>query len=231
VRIHYLQHVASEGPGSIRQWAEGRGHLLTSTPLYRGETLPDVKGFDWLVVMGGPMSANNESAHPWLVAEKKLIGRAIAGQKVVLGICLGAQLIANVLGATVYKNRCAEIGWFPVRLTRAAAGSEVFGFLPEIVRVFHWHGETFDLPPGATHIAESEACANQAFVHGSRVIGIQFHPESTRESVEGILGQSAADLVPGPFVQSRREVLASDEEYAELRAVMFGILDRLATVV
>jgi GMP synthase (glutamine-hydrolysing) len=192
--------------------------------------LPDVKSFDWLVIMGGPMSANDESAHPWLVAEKKLIGRAIVEQKVVLGICLGAQLIANVLGATVFKNRFPEIGWFPVRLTHAARSSEVFGFLPEIVRVFHWHGETFDLPSGARHIAESEACANQAFVHGSRVIGIQFHPESTRESVQGILEQSASDLVPGHFVQSRQEVLASDEYYEELRAVMFGILDRLAAV-
>jgi GMP synthase (glutamine-hydrolysing) len=174
------------------------------------------------------MSANDESAHPWLVPEKSLIGHAIAEQKVVLGICLGAQLIANVLGATVCRNRFPEIGWFPVRLTDAARSSDVFGFLPEIVRVFHWHGDTFDLPSGATHIAESEACANQAFVYGSGVIGLQFHPESTRESVRGILEQSDADLVPGPYVQSRLEVMGSDGDYEELRAVMFGILDRLA---
>ncbi len=230
VRIHYLQHVSSEGPGSIRQWAEEGGHHLTSTQLYRREALPDVKSFDWLVIMGGPMSANDEAAHPWLIAEKKLIARTIAEQKVVLGICLGAQLIANVLGSAVYRNRFPEIGWLSVRLTQAAKSSQLFGFLPETVRVFHWHGETFDLPSGATRIAESAACANQAFMDGPKVIGIQFHPESTRESVQGILEQSGADLVPGPYVQSCQSVLGSDQDYEDLRAIMFGILDRLAAV-
>lgn len=229
MRIHYLQHVPSEGPGSIRQWAETGGHHLTSSQLYGGEALPDLKSFDWLVIMGGPMSVNDEFAYPWLAAEKRLIGQAIAEQKVVLGICLGAQLIAGVLGAKVYRNRFPEIGWFPVRLTPETRNSQVFGFLPEELRVFQWHGETFDLPSGATLIAESESCANQAFVRGSRVIGIQFHPESTRESVQGILEQSAADLVLGPYVQSRQNVLGSDEDYERLRTVMFGILDRLAS--
>jgi len=177
------------------------------------------------------MSANDEDARPWLVAEKRLIRRAIAEQKVVLGICLGAQLVANALGAAVYRNRFAEIGWLPVRLTPEARRSPLFGFLPETLRVFHWHGETFDLPAGATRIAESEACANQAFIHGTRVIGIQFHPEATRESVLGILEESAADLVPGPYVQSRLSVLGADENYEMLQPVMFGILDRLAAAI
>ncbi len=225
-----MQHVSSEGTGSIREWAETGRHHLTSTQLYRGESLPDVKSFDWLVIMGGPMSANDEFVCPWLIAEKKLIGRAIEDQKVVLGICLGAQLIANVLGSAVYRNRSPEIGWFPVRLTRAGMNTDVFGFLPETIRVFHWHGETFDLPSGATHIAQSEACVNQAFAYGPRVVGIQFHPEATPDSVQGILDQSAADLVPGPYVQSRQDLLGSDADYEGIRAIMFGILDRLASV-
>jgi GMP synthase-like glutamine amidotransferase len=229
VRIHYLQHVASEDPGSIRQWAEAGEYNLTSTHLYRGEASPDLKDFDWLVVMGGPMSVNDVSAHPWLIAEKSLIAQAIAEQKVVLGICLGAQLIASAMGAEVYRNRFPEIGWLPVRLTPEAGNSQLFGFLPEVVRVFHWHGETFNLPAGATRIAESDACANHAFVYGTRVIGMQFHPESTRESVRAILAESAADLAPGPYVQSRRSILGTDEDYNNLRSVMFGILDRLAS--
>ena len=178
--------------------------------------------------MGGPMSVNDESAHPWLIAEKSLIAQAIAEQKVVLGICLGAQLIASAMGAEVYRNRFPEIGWLPVRLTPEAGNSQLFGFLPGVVRVFHWHGETFNLPAGATRMAESDACANQAFVYGTRVIGMQFHPESTRESVRAILAESAADLAPGPYVQSRRSILGTDEDYDSLRSVMFGILDRLA---
>ena len=177
------------------------------------------------------MSANDEDSHPWLIAEKRLIRQAIAEQKVVLGICLGAQLMANVMGATVYRNWFAEIGWFPVRLTGDARDSPVFGFLPETLRVFHWHGETFDLPAGATRIAQSEACLNQAFIHGTRVIGIQFHPESTSESVRAIFEESAADIVPGPYVQSPRGILGAREDFETLQPVMFGILDRLAAAI
>ncbi len=228
MRIHYLQHVSSEGPGSIQQWAEMRHHHLSATQLYRGETLPHPKGFDWLVVMGGPMSANDERDIPWMVAEKKLIGAAITESKVVLGICLGAQLTASVLGAPVYKNRHPEIGWFPVRLTADARRSAIFGFLPDAPRVFHWHGETFDLPAGATRIAESEACLNQAFIHGTRVVGLQFHPESTCESVRAILEVSAADLISGPYVQPVQDILGTEKDYENLHPVMYGILDRLA---
>jgi GMP synthase-like glutamine amidotransferase len=174
------------------------------------------------------MSANDEHIFPWMVAEKRLIGAAISQGKVVLGICLGAQLTASVLGTPVYKNRHPEIGWFPVRLTPDARDSAIFGFLPEALHVFHWHGETFDLPVGATRIAESEACLNQAFNYGARVIGLQFHPESTRESVQAILEVSAADLVPGPYVQSLEEVLGTEKNYESLKPVMYGILDRLA---
>jgi GMP synthase-like glutamine amidotransferase len=205
-----------------------RGHHLSATQLYRSKPLPKPEGFDWLVIMGGPMSANDEPDFPWMVAEKRLIGAAISQGKVVLGICLGAQLTANVLGAAVYRNRHPEIGWFPVKLTPDARDSAIFGFLPETLHVFHWHGETFDLPAGATRIAESEACLNQAFIHGARVIGLQFHPESTRESVRAILEVSQADLAPGPYVQSLEDVLGTERNYESLQPVMYGILDRLA---
>ena len=114
---------------------------------------------------------------PWLVSEKQFIREAIRSGKPVLGICLGAQLIASAMGAGVYRNPLKEIGWFPIRGI-SSNDSSVFCFPPSMI-VFHWHGETFDLPPGATRLAKSDGCENQAFQFGQSVIGLQFHLETT----------------------------------------------------
>jgi GMP synthase (glutamine-hydrolysing) len=158
MRILYVQHVPFETPGVIVDWALEMNYPLSGTRLYDGEVLPDAGAFDFLVIMGGPMGVRDEHAHPWLAGEKRFIEQTIRAGKKVLGICLGAQLIAEVLGARVYRNTHREIGWFPVRLTARGAASPVFGVLPGGFDAFHWHGDTFTLPAGCVHAAESEAC-------------------------------------------------------------------------
>jgi GMP synthase-like glutamine amidotransferase len=228
MRIHCLQHVPFEGPAGIADWAVRRGHSLTSTPLFAGGTLPDRSDFDWLVVMGGPMGVHDEGAYPWLSREKGLLREAIEAGKTLVGICLGAQLIADVLGARVFRNEHKEIGWLPVELTGEGRASEIFGFLPARLPVFHWHGDTFDLPDGARHLAGSEACRNQAFLYRERVLGLQFHLESTPRSVSDIVANCADEIVPGPYVQSAERMLAAtDEDFRRIHQALFGILDRL----
>ncbi|MCM8812375.1 MAG: type 1 glutamine amidotransferase [Candidatus Omnitrophica bacterium] len=157
MRIHYLEHVPHEGLGYIRRWARTRNYAVTKTRLYAHDIFPALNDFDWLVIMGGPMNADEEYVYPWLAAEKEFIGRAINAGKIVLGICLGAQLIARVLGAAVKKNRTPEIGWFPITLTKGAADAVFFQGLPQVVPVLHWHGDTFAIPAAAMHLPRALA--------------------------------------------------------------------------
>ena len=200
MRLHYLQHVPFEGPGTIRDWATDRGHDLTGTHLYDDESLPDPDTFDWLIVMGGPMSVHDTEVYPWLDVEKELIRTAVDTDRVVIGICLGAQLVAEALGGRVYEADTPEIGWFPVEATDEASRSPLFADLGEVYDAFHWHGDTFDLPEGATRMARTDACANQAFVYGGRVVGLQFHLESSPETIDEII-ENSGDLPGGPLVQ------------------------------
>ena len=158
MRIHYLQHVRFEGLGCIETWAQSEKHSLTGTHFFQNDPLPELGNLDWLIVMGGPMGVADEQKYPWLTTEKRFIEKAIRDGKTVLGICLGAQLIADVLGARVYSIQHKEIGWFPIELTDEGQRSSLLGFIPDQFDVFHWHGDTFDLPDGATHLARSEAC-------------------------------------------------------------------------
>ena len=153
MRIHYLQHMGCEGLGRIANWAAERGHAVSGTHLYRGDPLPNDDAFDFLVIMGGPMNIYEYRNHPWLTAEKPFIKRAIENGKIVLGVCLGAQLIADVLGAKIHQNASFEIGWFPVRFTAARRSIPAMRDFPEELSVLHWHGDTFDLPPGTVHLA------------------------------------------------------------------------------
>lgn len=149
MNIHYLQHVPFEGPEHVSVWAEHKGYQLTGSLLYENERLPSCSEFDMLVILGGPMGAYDEERFPWLAPEKQLIQEAVRQNKLVLGICLGAQLLAEALGGRVYQNNEKEIGWFPVTLTEESRESSFFKELPETFVPFHWHGDTFELPPGA----------------------------------------------------------------------------------
>lgn len=199
-----MQHTPFEGPANIEEWAKQNGHSFYSMQAYKDE-LPLLGDFDWLVVMGGPMGVHDEARYPWLKAEKKFIRQSIATGKIVLGICLGAQLVAEALGASVGKNEEKEIGWYPVRLTPESGNALAFQGLPGEFMAFHWHGDTFGIPAGATHVASSEACASQAFELG-RIIGLQFHLECSEESIEMFIKNGGDELVEGMHVQKAGEI-------------------------
>jgi GMP synthase-like glutamine amidotransferase len=176
-------------------------------------------------VLGGPMSANDEGALPWLVREKRFIRDAVARGIPVLGICLGAQLIAGAMGARVYRNPVKEIGWFPIRAVPAPAGNLR---LPQECLAFHWHGETFDLPAGAVQLAKSDGCENQAFQLNRNVIGFQFHLETTPLSATALWENCRDEIVVGPYIQSEKELRSVPlSSYRAINALMDGVLSYL----
>jgi len=228
MHIHVLQHVPFEGPARIAHWAQTRGHALTVSHLYAGDPLPELGAFDRLVILGGPMSVGDEAEHSWLRPEKARIGDAIAAGRSVVGICLGAQLIAEVLGARVHRNAHKEIGWFPIELTGAGRVHPLWQGLPAEQTVFHWHGDTFELPPGALHLASSSACAQQAFLFQERVIGLQFHLESAPETVDAICTHCADEIIPDTYVQTAEQMRAAGpDHYATINHSLETLLDRL----
>lgn len=229
MKIHYLQHVPFEDLAYIEAWARDRSHDLSNTLLFDRQSLPDVSEFDWLIIMGGPMNIYEQDKYPWLRKEKEFIKRAIASDKIVLGICLGAQLMADVLGGNVYRNIHREIGWFPVNLTPAAKTSRVFGVLPESFMAMHWHGDTFEIPPGALHAAESQACLNQAF-ELEKAIGLQFHLESSFESIDHLIMNCEDELTDGPHVQRAEEILSHLDGLPDLHSLMVLFLDNIEKV-
>ncbi len=223
MNIAVLQHEPFEGPALIADWAHERNHTLSIHHLYRGDELPELSSTDWLVVMGGGMSANDEDRLPWLAREKAFIGRAIEEQKRVLGVCLGAQLMASALGARVYPNAEHEIGWWPLQVMEAG---RKYLQAPNPT-VLHWHGETLDLPSGAVLLASSEACVNQAFAVGARAVGLQFHLECTFETVRGFVQECVDEMTPGAkWVQEREQVLEGDY-FESNRALLWRLLDAM----
>jgi len=228
MRVRMLQHVSFEGPAALEPALRAAGHDVAVTRLDAGDPLPALAELDWLVVLGGPMSVHDEAAHAWLAPEKRLVRAAVEGGRRVLGVCLGAQLIAASLGAAVTRNREREIGWFPVARAPGAERSAFGRALPARFPAFHWHGETFALPPGAVRLATSEACIEQAFAMGERVLALQFHVETTRVAAEALVANCADELTPGRWVQGAGEILAVQAPFAEAQAVMRGVLDVLA---
>jgi GMP synthase-like glutamine amidotransferase len=223
MHIHYLQHVDFEGPAYIEQWAKDKGHLLSGTRLYNKEPLPDLQEIDLLIVMGGPMGVSDEEQHPWLKEEKAYISKAIALDKRVLGICLGAQLLAQVLGAEVVRAPLREIGWFPVKLEN---NHPLLADLPASFVAFHWHGDMFEIPKGALHIFSSEGCPHQGFIYRDQVVGFQFHFETTPESLSALLASDNVDDYQETYVQSAEQIRKT-HHCLQLNSYLSEILTRL----
>jgi GMP synthase-like glutamine amidotransferase len=227
MKVHVLQHVPFEGLGSIAGWLDARQSIISYTRFYETPDLPAPDAIDMIIIMGGPMSANDEETLPWLVREKQFIRDAIVYGIPTLGICLGAQLIASAVGARVYRNPVKEIGWFPIRALPAPAGSLR---LPQECMAFHWHGETYDLPEGAVHLAKSDGCENQAFQLNQNVIGLQFHLETTIQSASALIDNCRDELVSGPYIQSETALRSVPlSSYQSINAVMNDVLSCIHT--
>jgi GMP synthase-like glutamine amidotransferase len=225
MRIHWLQHVPFEGLGSIAGWAAQNGCPISGSRMFAGDALPPVSTFDMLIVMGGPMSANDDAVHSWLAGEKRFIKQAMDAGKRVLGICLGAQLVAAVAGARIRPNAHKEIGWFPVEKVEAADQSAAGRVLAQKTVGFHWHGETFDIPPGAAHLARSQGCENQAFALGDRTVGLQFHLEATAQSAEALIEHCRHELVDAPYIQTEGEIRSQFARCFDMNRAMDRLLD------
>ena len=224
-----VQHVRFEGPGRIRPWLDDAGYHVQTVRLDLGDALPDPWAVDFVVIMGGPMSVHDTAVHPWLAAERAFVGQCLARGTRLLGVCLGAQIIAAAAGVRVYRHSEPEIGWFPIEAVPLPGDVEALAFPPR-AHVFHWHGETFDLPPGAIHLATSAVCRHQAFQLGRAVIGLQFHVETTPSLLEGLVEHAAADLVSAPHVQSAGALLATPpEHYAAIEPLLDAVLTFLHT--
>ena len=181
----------------------------------------------FLLVMGGPMGVNDETEYPWLDREKAFIRQAVEQGRVILGICLGAQLLASVCGAPVYRHRQKEIGWFPVTLNSGAPDWAKNIFPPEFI-AFHWHGDTFDIPAEAELIVSSAACKNQGFVIGDRIMGLQFHPEMTSEGVAALADSCRSEIIPSTWVQTEQQILEGRRHLVSANRIMEKLLDHCA---
>jgi GMP synthase-like glutamine amidotransferase len=229
MQILLLKHIDCEGAYKISDWARERQHSVTTIALNHQENLPlTTDAVDFLIVMGGPMGVHDEAKYPWLKAEKRFISQAIEANIPILGICLGSQLIAHVLKASVYKGEEKEIGWFPVFKSPIPSGSPaVFSDFPEQFTPFHWHGDTFDLPDGAIRLIENAVYPNQAFQFKENIIGLQFHLESTPKSVSLLTQQFSAEITTGCYQQSIEAMRATTQHFDVLHPLLYAILDYL----
>ncbi len=194
-----IKNIASEGPGTIEDYLRAERRSYSIVDLNKKENAPEVTDFTHVVIMGGPMAVYEMDRHPYLKTEMKIIESAISLNKRVLGVCLGAQMVAHALGARVYAGGRKEIGWYEVTLTAEGMKDPLMSKLAlngkQTAQVFQWHGDTFDLPLGAARLGSSDLYPNQAFRYADRVYALQFHIEVTPVIVHGWLkGEKGIDL-------------------------------------
>lgn len=242
LRIHALYHVDFEELSYIKQWADRQGHSIAVTRFYKNDPLPAQDSFDWLIIMGGPMGIHDETDFQWLADEKAFIQQSIEEGKTVVGVCLGAQLIADSLGANVAPSGIKEVGWLPIQLTKQGLAHPLLKELPkDEFTVFHWHGDGFECPEGATPIATSQVWANQGFIYqtskhkalGTWVLGWQCHFEVTKKSMVDMVAHrqpyiQEAMIEHPDSVQSADEIVELGDKYIEdNNAWLSTILDNL----
>ncbi|WP_046242817.1 type 1 glutamine amidotransferase [Hymenobacter terrenus] len=221
-----------EGPGHAADWLHAHGHSLTLTHLFEPEPVfPALADFDGLLILGGAMSVHDEENLPWLRAEKAFIQQVLRAGKVILAICLGAQLVAEALGGEVRPNHAPEIGFWTVRFSSKSLAHPLLRGWPEKATVLHWHLDTFTVPPGAMRVGMSVGCATQGFVWGDGIIGLQFHPEMTVSMVEQLIefeGHEHAE--EQEFMQTAEQIRAKLKSVWKGRKLLESLLANLVAV-
>jgi GMP synthase-like glutamine amidotransferase len=212
-----------EHPATIADWATEKNYISTYTKIFEGADFPSIDSFDMLVIMGGVMGVYEEDKYAWMKTEKSFIKKSIEAKKKVLGICLGAQFIADVLGAKVFPHTKKEIGWFEVEKVASNPLTEKF---PQTFTTFHWHGDTFTLPPKVIHLFKTKACEQQGFVYNNHVAGLQFHTEVKDDLLNSMIENERAELIKADYVQTEDEIKRLAMEYIrEQKKFMYDFLE------
>jgi GMP synthase-like glutamine amidotransferase len=229
MRIQLLEHDPEDfSRTNITFWAAKKGYPVKQTYVCNNEELPPVDSFDWLMVMGGSPHAWDDQGNMWLRDEKAFLGDALTKGKIILGICFGAQLLAEALGGQIFPHRHKEIGWHDVTLDQVGQECFLFQNVPQSFVTFHWHSDHFSLPRNCSRLASSKASENQAFVFNGRpVVGLQFHPEYTRAMVALCAGELSQDWVPDVFVGDKDTVLAQTQEIPDTYWLMETLLNNM----
>ncbi|MEC8475652.1 MAG: type 1 glutamine amidotransferase [Planctomycetota bacterium] len=232
VRAIVIQHTAADTAAAFLPLLDELGVSVQCIRLDRGEALPRVVACDLLLTFGAPISLLEQNVPGWVEQEKELIQLAVDQQKMVIGVCFGAQLLAIALGARVKRNDATEVGWHPIRRVESKQGASTFNSLPDSFNAFHWHQNTFEIPTHAVHLYGSRMCQNQAFQYGDRILGFQFHFEANQKTIRNFLLASKLWRSESDSVQSKEEILRLTELYllkqqATLKAFVNEAVDRL----
>ncbi len=232
IHVHFIIHEAFEAPGAYEKWAIGKGYGISFSRVYKGEPLPqNTDNLDLLIVMGGPQSPSTtvaECSHFDVRSEIATIQHFISEHKLVIGVCLGSQLIGEALGAKFENSPFKEIGSYSITLTEEGASNESFAHFPKEVSVGHWHGDMPGLTSESKTLAYSEGCPRQIVQYSEFVYGFQCHMEFTPEVVELLIEASQEELnnlSGGKFIQSPEKLRANN--YSEMNELLYGFLDRL----
>lgn len=228
MNIHCLQHVSFENPGTITEWAEHHSHTIRYTYFFeKNYSLPATAEFDALLIMGGYMNVDEEEQFPWLKDEKRFIKEAIDAGKKVSGICLGSQLIAAALGSKVYPGKEKEIGFFSLQFSEEALAHPLFNHFNNPYTVFHWHGDTFDLPEGAMLISSTEVCKHQAYLINNQILGLQFHFEMNEAVIEDMMLHDGHELEEkGRFISTKEIIRNHFHHLQQNKKDLFLLLDK-----
>lgn len=227
MHIHYFQHNHFEDLDYIGDWAKSNNFTTSFTRFDLNPELPSLQDFDWLVIMGGAMGVYDSDQYSWINKEIQFIKEAIHTGKIVIGICLGSQMIASALGARVYKNSEPEMGFWPLQFSREAKKDTVFRHFPPELDIMHFHFDTFELPKGAVNMAQSTITPVQAFRYGNNVFAFQFHPELTESGTPVFIRELAPEIVPGVLVQNPEQMTESITSCEHNNEILSKVLDEI----
>ena len=231
MRIRMIEHDTYAGGTNIDLWAEEQGHTVDRTFLCKNEIPPSVNEYDWLVLTGGFQHAWEEDKYDWLKPEKEYILEALQKEKVVVGLCFGAQLISEVLGGRVYTNQWPEIGWHTVALTTDGLASPLMESVPASFTTFHWHKDHFTLPPDCVCLAQNECTPHQAFISKKyKAVGFQFHSEYTKDLVEIYARDFGHEWQTSKHAQNRDQVLTQIADIPDTYWLAATLLDNIREI-